>query len=427
MTSLRPIPACCLLVLFTASTVDAVANDEIPGAPQNRRIALINAVVHPITAAPVAGCTLIFEDGIITAIGQTLDVASDTEVIDVQGQHVYPSLIEAMSQIGLREISAVRATRDDSEVGSVNPNVKAQIAFNPDSEVIPVTRANGVLIAGTAPAGGRVSGYASVMQLDGWTYEQMTLKPNAALVVNWPSPPSKGESPGLKELRRLIQDARAYAAARDAEGGDQRFDIRLDSLRPVLAGDVPVLAKADELREIQAAVAFAVEQQLKLIIFGGYDAEKCADLLVRHNVPVIIDSVHRRPVRRHEPYDHPYTLPMRLRKKGVLFCISGYGRENTWNARNLPYHAATASAHGLTADDALRSVTLDAAKILGIDDQVGSLDVGKQATLIITTGNPLSTDTQVTHAFVQGRTVQLTSRHTRLHDKYRQKYQQLKP
>jgi len=415
----------CVAALLSAAT--CFATDEIPGAPQKRRIALINAVVHPVALADVPGATLIFENGIITEIGQNLEVPKNTDVIDLKGQHVYPGLIEAMSQIGLREIAAVRASKDDSEVGSINPNVKAQIAFNPDSEVIPVTRANGVLIAGTAPSGGRVSGYASVMQLDGWTYEQMTLKPNAALVVNWPSPPSKGESPGLKELRTLIEDARAYVAARDIDSSRQRFDIRLDSLRPVLQRDVPLLAKADELREIQAAVAFAVEQDLRLIIVGGYDAEKCADLLVKHRIPVIIDSVHRRPLRRHEPYDTPYTLPTRLKKKGVAFCISGYSREKTWNARNLPYHAATASAHGLAADDALRSITMDAAKILGVDDCVGSLEVGKDATLIITTGNPLHTETQVTQAFVQGRKVQLSSRHTRLHEKYQQKYEQTRP
>lgn len=368
--------------------------------------------------------TIVFDKGRITAIGTDVDIPKNAETVDLNGQHVYPGLIEAMSQIGLREISAVRATRDNAESGSINPNVKAHIAFNPDSEVIPVTRANGILIAGTAPSGGRVSGYASVMQLDGWTYEQMTVKPNVAMVVSWPRPAANGESPGIKELRKLIEDARAYKAARETKSSSQRFDIRLEALLPVLAGDVPMLAKASQQREIQAAVAFAAEQDLKLIVFGGHDADKCADLLKKHDVPVIIDSVLRKPLRRHEPYDAAYTLPNRLAKAGVKFCISGYGREETWNARNLPYHAAMAAAHGLSYADALRSVTLYPAEILGIADRVGSLEVGKDATLIITSGDPLEVETAVTKAYVRGRKVQLSSRHTRLNKKYEQKYKQ---
>lgn len=412
------------LALLAFSPADVNANDEIPGGPQKQPIALTNAIVHTILEPPVEGATMLFDKGRITAIGKDVELPEGVVVVDVKGQHVYPGLIESLSQVGLREIAAVRASVDNSETGSINPNVKAHIAFNPDSEIIPVTRANGILLSMSAPSGGRVSGYASVMQLDGWTYEQMTLQPSAALVVNWPRAPSKGESSGLQELRKLFDDARAYKAARATEGSQQRFDIRLDSLLPVLNREVPMLAKADEVREIQAAVAFAIEQNLKLIVFGGHDADKCGDLLKKHDIPVIINSVLRTPVRRHESYDAAYTLAARLQQKGIKFCISGYDREETWNARNLPYHAAMAVAHGLPYADALKSVTLYPAEILGIADRVGSLEVGKDATLIITSGDPLEMSTQVTHAFVQGRKVQLTSRHTRLYDKYQEKYRQ---
>lgn len=413
------------LLLAAIPPVDVLGTDEVPGAPQSRPIALMNGVIHTVIGPPIENGTIVIKNGTIRKLGKKVKVPKDAEVFDLGGKHIYPSLIESLSQIGLREISAVRATIDASETGSINPNVKAHVSFNPDSEVIPVTRANGILIAVTAPSGGRVSGYASVMQLDGWTYEEMTLQPNVAMIVNWPSPPSSGESPGLKVLRDLLDDARAYRAARAVGGSDQKFDIRLEGLLPVIAGEVPMLAKASDAGEIQAAVAFAVEQGLKVIIFGGHDAEQCADLLREHNVPVIVDSVHRRPVRRHEPFDIAYTLPARLSRKGIKFCISGADRADTWNTRNLPYHAATAAAHGLSYEDALRSVTLFPAQILGIDDRVGSLEVGKEATLIVTTGDPLETDTHVTHAFVQGRRVQLTSRHTRLNDKYQKKYRQL--
>jgi imidazolonepropionase-like amidohydrolase len=415
-----------LFLSFVMMPAPAEGTDEVPGAPQTQPIALTNCYVHPVVGPTVRKGTIVFKDGRITAIGQDVSLPKKTEVIDLKGRHVYPGLIEAHSQIGLKEISAVRASRDYSEAGSINPNVRANVSVNPDSEVIPVTRANGVLIAVSSPSGGRVSGVASVMQLDGWTYEDMTLKAAAAMVVNWPSPPSTGESPGLKVLRELFDDVRAYQAARNTDAGDQRFDIRLESMLPVIAGDLPVLAIAHHASEIQAAVSFALEQRIRLIIFGGHDAELCAVLLKKHDVPVIIDSTHRKPSRRYEPYDTAYTLPSRLSKAGIRFCISGSDRNATWNARNLPYHAATAAAHGLRRDEALRSVTLYPAQILGVADRVGSLEPGKDATLIVTTGDPLETKTQVTRAFVQGRAVQLTSRHTRLRDKYQEKYNQQK-
>ena len=416
----------CITLSLMIVPSTASAGNEIPGAPQTRPIALTNCHIHPIVGPTIRKGTIVFENGRITAVGHEVPLKKKTEVIDLHGQHIYPGLIESYSQIGLEEISAVRASKDYSETGSINPNVRANISVNPDSEVIPVTRANGVLIAVSAPRSGRVSGVSSVMQLDGWTYEDMTLKAAAAMVVNWPSPPSSGESPGLKVLRELCDDARAYKAARNADTGHQEFDIRLDAMLPVLAGDLPVLAIANKASEIQAAVSFAVEQKIRLIVFGGHDAEFCANLLKKHDVPVIIDSVHRRPSRRHEPYDVAYTLPARLSKAGVKFCISGSGRNETSNLRNLPYHAATAAAHGLSRGEALRSVTLYPAQILGVADRVGSLEPGKDATLIVTTGDPLETDTHVTQAFVQGRSVQLTSRHTRLRDKYLEKYRQQK-
>lgn len=402
------------------------AADEIPGAPQKQPVALTNGMIFPVDGEPIENGTIVFDGGRISAIGKTVAPPQGAKVINLKGQHVYPGLIESHSQIGLKEISAVRASLDASETGSLNPNVRANIAINPDSEVIPVTRANGVLLALSAPSGGRISGTASIIQLDGWTHEDMALKSNAALVINWPSPPSSGASPGLEILRQTFDATRAYKTAREVKKSTQPFDIRLEAMLPILTRDRSVIAMANDVREIQAAVAFSEEQQFRLIIFGGHDAEQCAALLRQHDIPVIINSTHRRPRRRHEPYDSAYTLPERLRRAGVRFCISGSARGRTWNARNLPYHAATAAAHGLSPEDALRSVTLYPAQILGIEDRVGSLSVGKDATLIVTTGDPLETTTHVTRAFIQGRVVQLTSRHTRLHAKYREKYRQLK-
>lgn len=422
----------------------ASASDQIPGAPQKNTIALINGTVHPVSGPAIEDGTLIFDNGKIVEMGRRMKTPKGADVIDLKGKHVYPGLIEAFSQLGLTEVSSTRATLDMSEGGSLNPNISAHVSVNPDSELIPVTRANGVLIAVSAPIGGLVSGKASVMQLDGWTYEDMTLKADCAMVIEWPrtapviepgSAPLKNESQlerdrnrtkALKDLRELFEHARVYARARNTNPAEQAFDSRLNAMIPVVEGHMPLLISADRASQIQGAVAFGVEQGVKVIILGGHDAEMCAELLRRYDVPVIIDAIHKLPRRTHEDYDSTFSLPERLRQAGIRFCISMTGRSETWNTRNLPYHAATAAAYGLPQEEALRSITQYPAEILGIADRVGTLEAGKDATLFVCDGNPLETETQVTTAWIQGRKVDLTSRHTQLYDKYQIKFRQLK-
>lgn len=412
---------CLVLAALSVSTVNAVASDQIPGAPQKKPIALTNAVIHPVAAAEIPSGTLVFDKGRITAMGTKVEIPASAEVIDLEGKHVYPGLIEAHSQLGLREISSTKATIDSYELGQINPGLRAHVAVNPDSEVIPVTRANGVLLTLTSPSGSLVSGRASVIHLDGWTYEQMTLKPDAALAIRWPS-----RDEDINELRKLFVDAKAWKAGRANPASGQRYDVRLDAMLPVLDGSIPLLISADSAARIQSAVAFAAQHGVRMILFGGYDAVECAELLRQYDVPVIINAIHRDPLRDHEDYDSAFTLPLRLQKAGIRYCISGSGRAETWNTRNLPYQAGTAVAWGLDREEALRSITLYPAQILGIDDRVGSLALDKDATLIVTEGNPLETESHVTHAWIQGRKVDLTSRHTQLRDKYTEKYRQLR-
>lgn len=425
----------CLLIAATT----ACASDQIPGAPQKRPIALINGTVHPIVGPPIEQGVLIFDQGRITDIGTDIRPPAGAEVIDVRGKHIYPSLIEAHSAIGLTEITSTRATLDFAESGLMNPNVSAHVAVNPDSELIPVTRANGVLVAVSAPSGGLVCGKASVLQLDGWTYEEMTLKADVAMFIHWPHlTPFARRSEGrtedaadprtqpLKELRDLFEQARTWRKARESNPDSQAFDSRLQAMQPVLEGKLPLMIAADRADQIQSAVAFGVEQNVRVIIFGGYDAESCAELLRRYQVPVIIDAIHKDPRREHEDYDAAFTLPERLRKAGVRFCISGSGRSETWNTRNLPYQAATAVAYGLPYEDGVRSLTIWPAEILGIADRVGTLEKGKDATLFLCNGDPLETETQISAAWIQGRRVDLSSRHTQLFSKYSEKYRQLK-
>jgi imidazolonepropionase-like amidohydrolase len=272
------------------------------------------------------------------------------------------------------------------------------------------------------------------MMLDGWTYEDMTLKAPVAVHVNWPhlttsaarwqDDESEGPLPDrnelLEDLRKVFRDARAYHQAKSA-GAKQPEDLRLEALGPVLARQTPLLVMADEIRQIQSAVAFAQREKLRLVIVGGYDAPHCIELLKKHDVPVVISRVPRLPMRRGDAYDDAFTLPERLRKAGVKFCIAGADRFQASSVGNLPYGAGMAAAYGLPRDVALRSITLSAAEILGVADRVGSLDAGKDATLIIADGDILQTPTLVERAYIQGRPVDLANRHKRLWEKYQEK------
>jgi len=240
-----------------------------------------------------------------------------------------------------------------------------------------------------------------------------------------PDEQTKDRDEALSKLAEFFADARAYEKTRMVEGNRQEFDARLESMPPILIGDIPVIVAADEIQQIQAAVAFAAREKVRLIIYGGYDAPHCDRLLKKHDIPVIVSAVYRLPEHRGDDYDAAYTLPDRLRKSGVKYCISGSGRFGASNARNLPYHAATAVAYGLPEDEALKSITIYPAQILGIADRVGSLEVGKDATLFISDGNPLETTTQVKAAFIQGRVVDLSNKHKVLWKKYREKYRRM--
>lgn len=420
--------------------VSAAAAPELPGKPQERPIALTGATVHPVSGPAIEGATVLFDRGKIVAIGRDVPLPGTAEGIDARGKHIYPGLFDAFTHVGLVEIDAVRSTKDQAESGSINPNAKAQVAFNPDSELIPVGRSNGVLLLLSAPTGGLMSGTSAVMQMDGWTWEDMTVKATAGVHISWPRTTpikemlsadpdpidSNKRDAAIASIRQAFADARAYYnAKKSASPGklEPKFDARWESLISVFEGQTPVIVQADEIQQIQSAVAFAAKEQIKIIVLGGYDALHCAELLKKHDVPVIVAAVNRLPQRSGEPYDHPFTLPKRLSDAGIRFCISG--AENPWSVRNLPYHAATAAAYGLPKDEALKAITLYPAQILGLEDRLGSLDVGKEATLIVTNGDVLEIPTQVEQAYVQGRKVDLSDRHKRLWEKYKEKYRRL--
>lgn len=423
-----------LICIFISSVPIHFADGStaIPGSEQTTPVALVGGTVHPVASTSIENGTILFADGRITAIGEHVTLPEDAVQVDVSGQHIYPGLFNAGGQLGLVEINAVRATVDDSELGSINPNVRAETAVNPDSELIPVTRSNGVLLCLTVPTGGLVSGASAILQLDGWTWEDLTLKSRAGVHVYWPrmrfgDDSNQNRNDQIKRLEDLVERAKDYRKVHHAADNAQnpKIDLKLEALIPVLNRNVPIVVHADRVGQIQAAVAFASSHNLRLIIYGGYDAAICARLLRENDVPVVISNIYRLPLRRSEPYDSAYTLPDRLRQAGVKYCIAGVDRFGASNLRNLPYNAATAAAYGLPQDEALKSITLYPAQIFGIDDEVGSLEVGKRATLFVCDGNPLETATNVKIAYINGRKLDLNDRHKTLWQKYRRKYRDL--
>lgn len=419
-------------------SLNASASDQIPGAPQKKAIFIRNATVHTVSGETIQNGCVLFKEGKITEVGVGLTAPADSDVIEGKGQHVYPGLMDSYSSIGLVEIDSIRASIDSTEIGSLNPNVRAAVAFNPDSEAIPVARANGVLASVVAPNGGLISGRAAVMVLDGWTWEGMTLMPDAAMASTWPrfgaAPRGRrsgdaeagggSDSDRLAAMHGLIREVKSYAVARTAAPNEQPIDLRLDAMVPVVEGKTPMLVQANSTKQIQTAIAFAKQYRLKLILMGAADAMQCANLIKEAKVPVVVAGVYRLPTRRDAPYDSAYTLPAQLQEAGIQYSIASDGRFGASGVRNLPYHAATASAYGLTEEQAVRSITLSPAEIFGVSDRIGSISVGKDATLFLADGNILETPTQVTKAYIQGRLVDLTSKHTQLNDKYQAKYKQ---
>lgn len=424
-----------------AASFSAGAQDlGIKAPPQTAPVVINGATIHPVSGPPIERGHVVFDNGVITSVGSgPAPSVSGATLIDGAGKHVYPGLVGANTQMGLMEIAAVRATIDLAEVNDVSPEVRAAVAVNPDSTLIPVTRSNGVLTVGVLPMGGLIPGRMSVIRMDGWTWEDLAIADDAGLVVNWPNmrintawfirttPEEQAERmrASLQTIDGAFDAAEAYFSARQADP-TMETDTRWEAMKGAIDGTKPVFVRAQEVEQIESAVSWAQRRGLDITIVGGRDADLCADLLKRHDVPVIIAGTHRTPRRADAAYDSIFTLPIALERAGVRFCIAGEGGSSeTPHERNLPYHAASSVAHGLDPELALRSITLSAAELLGVADRLGSLETGKAATLIVTDGNPLEITTVVERAYIDGREIDLANKQTDLADKYREKYRQL--
>jgi imidazolonepropionase-like amidohydrolase len=401
-------------------------------------LALTGGTVHPVSGPEIPNGTVLVDGAKITAVGAGVAVPAGAHVVDCTGKHVYPGFVHANSALGLQEISTIQGADDTQETGTLNPNQRAEVMYNPDSDFLPVTRLNGVTTVLSVPGGGSVRGTSALMHLDGWTEEDIAVRAPVALHVQWPNmtpvhaffelrsdeEQAKARDEAIKVISDAFDDARAYWKARDAESGKgvprHDDDVRWDAMRWALKGDIPVAFHCDALSQIRAVLRFCDQQKLThVILVGGYDSWRVADELKRRSVAVIVGGVLATPNRGYESYDDAFTVAARLSKAGVRFAIADEGGGfAAANARNLPHQAAMAVAFGLDRDEALKAVTLYPAQILGAGDRIGSIEVGKLADLQVTDGDPLLVATHCEQVVVNGKLVPMESRQTRLFHKY---------
>lgn len=409
----------CIL-LFTGQA--GYTQAPVPAPLQQQPVALTGATIHTMTGEVIENGTLLFEDGVITGLGTSIPLPDNALVEDYSGKHIYPGLIDSYSQMGLFEIGSIDMTLDINEQGEVNPNVRAERAFHPESRHIAIARSAGILTAISSPGGGLISGQTAAMRMEGWTWEEMTLRSGVALLINWPNANSDSYEENLETLQNVFDDARAYSRARKAneEGGAWlAMDTRWESMIPLFTKDRPLLVNANQVQQIQDAITWAESEELEIIILGGRESYLASEQITRHEIPVIVTTVIGSPGRSWEAYDHQYSLPAKLHKAGVRFAISGSA--SAPYAHRLPYEAGAASAFGLPMEEALRALTVYPAEIFGLSDKLGSLGPGKNATLLVTTGNPLEYETRIEQVFIDGRKSDMVDMHRQLYQKYREK------
>ncbi|MFQ5704957.1 MAG: amidohydrolase family protein [Gemmatimonadales bacterium] len=396
--------------------------------------------VYTMAGGSLENATVVIRDGRIVAVGADVDVPAEATVINATGLRVYPGLFNAYSQLGLQEINAVAATNDVRELGNFNPQLTAATAVHPASERIPVTRANGVthVVAAPSTRDGGIAGRASAINLDGWTIEEMIIKPSVGMVLNWPSMQTRRfnfqrftiENRSFKEVQKeydealirlgkWLEEAREYQRA-IAAGDSPPRDLKLEAMSPVVTGDVPLLILADAARDIRNAVKFAGEQHVKMILVSGRDASEEKELLAEKDIPVLLGATQNLPANEDDPYYSAFNSAAELHDAGVRFAMTGWASAGpNPPSRTLAYEAANAVKFGLPHDEALKAITRYPAEILGLQADLGTIEEGKIANLIVTDGDPLEIRTQILHVFIDGSDVSLDNKHKRLYERYR--------
>ena len=438
----------CLGGLFSAAA-------QSDGSQQNKTgragtFVITNARIVTVSGAVIENGSVLIQDGRIAAVGTTVSIPSNAEKIDAKGLSVYPGMIDAGTNLGLAEIGqGANATMDLAETGTQNANAKAILAINPHSSHVNVTRVNGITSVQTVPSGGLIAGQSAVINLNGSTQSEMAVVPAEGLVINFPRIATFGGfTPGagpqtidfndavkrrdtqIEELKRTFKNAENYGRAKDAYAKDKSLpypatDLRLEALVPYVRGQRPIIFTVERERDVRAVAGFVSEMKVKGIIVGGQEAWKAADELKKNDIAVIYTNIYNLPVRDDDSYDYLFEAPSKLQQAGVRFAIStGDGGAEV---RDLPYQAGIAGAFGLSKEDALKSVTLYPAQILGVDDRLGSIEVGKMANIVVTDGDLLEPKTNIKYLFIGGRLLPLTSRHTELFESFKDRKENRQP
>ena len=443
----RGISAALLLLLAVVTTPLAAQPPDLP-------LVIDNGTIHPVSSAPFLG-RIVIENGLITAVGPDAPLPAGTagedyQLIDATDLHVYPGMIDALSQVGLVEVNAVPATDDQAEMGIYNPHLQALTALHPASEVIPVTRSNGITHAVIAPqvdGDGVIAGQAALVNLAGWTAEEMAIDPSIAMVIQWPAiqtrrfdfstfsmveiPYNEAKEKAetrQNELRDWLDAARHYKQAMEAGSDRLEPNLELEALAECLDGGKKVIILAQNKRDIEAAVAFAEEQGLDMILAGGRDAWEVAELLAEKEIPVILGNTQSLPAEEDDPYDRPFQNAGKLVEAGVKIAFAsgaggGFGPGGPHSSRTTMYEAGMAAAYGLSADDALRGMTVWPAEMLGVSNSLGSIEIGKLANLVVAGGDPVAIETSMERLVIAGREVATENRHRDLYKTYRDRPQ----
>jgi hypothetical protein len=409
---------------------------QTPANKQTKAISIEGATAHIGNGEVIENALIMFDGGKITFAGSAnMKIARIGDVIDGKGKHVYPGFILPNSTLGLVEIDAVKATDDEAEIGTWNPNIRSLIAYNAESKIVESMRPNGVLLGQITPRGGRISGTSSVVQFDAWNWEDAAVKTDDGIHMNWPNNFSRGrrwlgESSGLtvnkdyatqvKAIEDYFNNSKAYAKA-----STSITNLSYKALEGLFDGSKKLYINVDDEKGIIDAVNFSKKNNVKhVVIVGGIESYMVTDILKSNDIPVILNRVHSRPNQTDDDYDLPFKTAKLLVNKGIKVALQANGQMERMNSRNLPFYAGTTVAHGLTKAQALKLITLNPAEILGIDDLYGSLETGKSATLFISEGDALDMRTNIiSQAYIDGRLISLETHQTELWKRYSNKYQ----
>jgi imidazolonepropionase-like amidohydrolase len=416
--------------------------DVYPAPPENGKVFITGGTIHVGNGQVIENGSVEISEGKIIQVGPNLTPGAGDKVVDAKGKQVYPGLILPVTDLGLKEIGeGVRGSNDYLELGDLNPDIRAIVAYNTDSKITNTLKTTGILLAGVTPEGGSISGSSSVVQLDAWNYEDAAYKLDGAIHLNMPGfiarphrggggggggrgmRPEAGEDPTqqalakVEELKRFFREAKAYYG----EPTHPKVNIKFEAVKGLFSKQQKLFVHADQVKQMLIAIDFAKEFGFDVVLVGATECWQIADLLAQNHISVILNQEHALPVTEDDDVDQPFKTPAELQKAGVLFALNDTHEETRY--RNLPFNAGTAAAYGLTKEQALQAITLNSAKILGIDDKTGSIETGKDANIVISEGDILDMSTNIiTYALIQGRQVSLDNKQKQLYERYMYKY-----